>query len=181
MTQSPTVDKILEVSGKCQLWLQQTYNHQSEELKIWFVIGIIVIIVLAIFVVSLFLQKTLNRLNSWMQTEQGWKPIRYSTIMWAGSGIWAILGSFYLRHEGSPGWTVALALGILAIISLIWLLVARIGLLKTLAASTVNFGAGAIIAPIVIQFGVFAIVIAVALSALCIWAALQPTTVYVRR
>ena len=159
--------------------LEAFYKGLSQEQHIWFWISAVVGVLLVVGGITLLLRWIIKVLNSILQSDAGWKPIRFFTCMWAGTGIWAIVTAFQLRAEHYAGWSVALAFGVVAVIGFLWLMVHRLKLLRALGASAANSSIGVILAPIVIQLGLLAVLIVVGLLALSIWAACQPQRVYV--
>ena len=159
--------------------LEAFYNGLSQEQHIWFWISAAVVIVLVVGGTIFLLHAAIKGLNSVLQSDAGWKPIRFYTCMWAGTGIWAVVTAFQLRAENCSGWSVALAFGVVALIGFLWCMVRRLKLLRALGASVADSLIGVVLAPIVIQFGLLAILVVVGLLALSIWGAFQPQRVYV--
>lgn len=152
------------------------YGGLSTEQRIWLWMGVALAIVLVCAGIVFLLVKLVKTLNLCLQSESGWKPIRFSTCMWAGSGLYLVFSSLQSRLEGSPGWSVLLAVGAVVFGLFAWFLLRRLAPLRAAGALAANSVFGVILAPIVIDLGIVAIILVIVLIG---WLARRTQLVYV--
>lgn len=155
------------------------YETLSPEMAIWFWIAVAVGIIALITGFILLFRATIKTLNNVLQSNDGWRPIRFSTCMWAGTSLATIALAYHTMTLNQQGWTVILAIGTLLLIGFLWFMIKKLRIIKAIGASLINFSLGAIIAPVVIQLSILLIFLFLALIAFYLWALFQPRTVYV--
>ena len=152
------------------------YHGLSGEQRIWLWIGICLAVALLCAGIVFLLVKLVQALNLCLRSDSGWKPIRFLSCMWAGTGVYLILSSFQMRGEGGLGWSVQFAVGLILSGFFAWFLFRRLNPFRAVGALAANSAFGVILAPIVISLGMIAAILVIAVAA---WIARRTQMVYV--
>lgn len=152
------------------------YERLSPEVRIWFWIGTILVIALLCTGFVILAVKFVKALNARLQSESGWRPIRFLNCMWAGTGIYIVVVSIQMHSESARGWSLVLAIGAVIFGLFAWFLSRQLTPLRALGALVANSIFGTILAPIVIHLGFLAILAVIAFLA---WLARRTQLVYV--
>ncbi len=151
-------------------WAIERYEMLSQEHRIWFWIVAVLVSLSVLSAAGYVIYRIIRGLNTLLQSPQGWRPIRFISWMWVGSGIWLLFVAHSMRMEEVPAWSVALVSGILTILGFVWFMYSRLKFLRGTGATLVNSSIGLVVAPVVIHSLILVIVLIVGCIFLWIYA-----------
>lgn len=153
----------------CKHWFIQTLGSEG---AVWFWIALVV----TTAVVGMVISAILKKLNDWLESPAGWRPLSWSMVLWAGATFIAAGIAAQMYQGGSSGWTIPLILAGLSLIAFVSLHLLELSFLRGIVAVTCNLGLGLVLSPLV-QLGICAILI---LAVLLVVSLFSPRYVMVR-
>lgn len=139
----------------CEHWFLQTLGSEG---AVWFWIALVVTTALVGIAGFMIISAILKKLNNWLESPAGWRPLSWSMVLWAGATFIAAGIAARMYQNGSSGWTIPLVLAGLSLIAFVSLHLLELSFWRGIVAVTCNLGLGLVLSPLV-QLGICAILI----------------------
>lgn len=157
----------------CERWVYQSFGTEA---TVWFWAAVIVTSVVVLIIGWKFTSAILTKLNNWLASPDGWRPINWRMIVWAAATLIVAGIAAQMYQADNSGWTIPLALAGLSLLAFAGLQLLELSLIRGSISVITNLGLGLLISPI-IQLGALAIIV---FAVLLIWSIFAPRYVVMR-